>query len=1407
MKDGYFPLTAAQYNIWLNEQVYSGSAINVIHGSLWLNEQVDPALLQEAVDILMDRSDIFRLRFAVDDGETVQYLDSSRLGKCNIGAACTYPGVKELLNDRAVTPFSFEHGRLYDLCIYPLDNGFAVLSIRIHHILLDGFGMRLLCDQILTAYGALRDGKTVLIPESHFIENVVQAEDTTEVSRSFWKNYLSSLAAQPVLSQEKAGSMSRFLLQAKVDEQLCRDIRRFCDENPVTPYTVFAAALGVFIGRLGQADDAVIVLPRLNRSSEQALKTPGVYTLAVPLRIKPSETMTFQELCLEVLTKGQEISLHKEYGYSRIMSDLKAAGELEGNLSQFTLNFQKGTLTTTMPARLDFSACGAMSNHITLNVSDEQGDGLYQIDYDYRSDLYTEQRIEFFHGSLMQIISDGLNGKRLGEISIITPQETTYLSTISHGKTIPYERQETIVSLFKKAAAEYLDRSAIIGLDNHFTFGELDVLSDQLASGLLKNGIGREQLVAFMLPRTTQILVCILGILKAGAAFLPVDPQYPSGRIDYMLDNSEAVLLISDSALPAAQGRNFATVPDLLANNNSIPLPQDITPAQTAYCIYTSGTTGQPKGVLLEHRGIVNITQPENNPFNQDICQHGRGIVAIGSICFDISLFEIFVPLLNGMFVVMAPEDAMADPVAIAKLLTDNNANILHCTPSRLSAYLTEASFIAALGGVDVILSAGEVLPAALINTLNDDYDVRIYNGYGPTETTIGATITEAGDNLSIGRPIANTFIRIVDLKGRDLPVGAAGEILVGGDGVGRGYLNMPELNSEKFILIEGERFYRTGDIGYLKDDCRIMYMGRNDHQVKLRGLRIELSEIENCIRQYDGITICAVTVREISGHQHLVAFYSAGSDIAAAELKEYLALYLPPYMVPDVLVCMEQLPITINGKIDLHELMEYPITIERPYREPSTPEEAILCRIFSSVLQLERIGADDNFFEMGGTSLLAAKVMLQARSDNIILSYGDVFKNPTPKMLAAVGKKIETSEAENTLAEFDYSMLRPVLARNQTAELLPSHKLGNVLLTGATGYLGIHILKELIDHPESVGNIYCLIRPKEKLDSEKRMKSTLFYYFEEIDKHLCDNRLFAVEGDVTKENLCTVPLDVPIDTVIHSAANVSHFAYGDILQKVNTEGLKNVIHFAQQHGSAVVHISTLSVGGYAAEQQIKAGMLLDETSLYVGQKITNAYILSKYLAEHLLLQAAANGLSVKIMRVGNLQGRLLDGEFQMNLRSNAFARMLKSYALLKRAPFRLKTAGVNFSPVDDTAKSIYLLAGSNDRYTIFHTFNPTTVQYSDIFEAMKEAGYQVDWMPDLEFEKMVEKLAQEEENQPIVEGILLEQPDIHLREVPCTGNLTASVLSGYGFTWGEITRDYLGKYFEVLDGLGLFDV
>lgn len=1441
-------LSTAQYNIWLNEQFYSGNAINVIHGALWLEGPAVTILLQEAVTAVMDRNDIFRLAFADSEGEPVQFRTAERSGNCCLGPVCSRSAAREQMDKRSTTPLAFDSNHLYDIRIFPLDDGSAVLSLCLHHILLDGFGMRLLCDQILSAYECLLKNREIPLSPEQFLDNLPPAlsPDEEEICRAFWQEYLTDMPEQPLLSMDRASSLDRFTSSKTLSPELSSQIRSFCQNSQLPPYTVFAAALAIYLGRAAQTDDVIIVLPRLGRS-ETSRSILGIYTLAAPMRIRIPAGASFQQLCRHIHSQGQEISLHKEYGYSRIINDLKTAGRLHNNLSEFTLNYQKGFLTGAIAARLDFSACGAMGNHITMNISEARiagVPGIFQIDYDCRQDLFDEQRLDFIHGSLAQIMAEALEGRSIFHLTLLTPGEQALVRSLGRGPELPVAPQHTIVSLFRETAARYPDSAALIDGQKRLSFQELDALSDQMAAGLIRRGIGREDLVAFMLPRSVGMAVCMLAILKAGAAFLPLDPQYPPGRIDYMLEDSQASVLISDPVLAMARDRAFISLESLLDTGRveceasgeeaspwlkKLPVP---TPDQLAYCIYTSGTTGRPKGVLIEHRGIVNITRPGSNPFNRDVCQQGRGIVAIGSICFDISMFEIFVPLLNGLFVVIAPEDALADPVAIAGLLAASGANILHCTPTRLSAYLAEDDFQRALGGVDLILAAGEVLPGVLVEELHDKYKVRVYNGYGPTETTIGATITEAGDKQTIGRPIANSLIRITDGDCRDLPLGVAGEILIGGPGTGRGYLNRLELTREKFVIVEGERLYRSGDFGFFQADGRLRYLGRRDTQVKLRGLRIELAEIENCLRQLEGITMAAVIIREIAGQQHLAAFYSSAGAIPAEELKSYLSRQLAPYMVPELFIFMDQLPSTSSGKIDLTALELYPLAIQRPYTAPESPEEHILCQVFSELLQTDPIGASDNFFALGGTSLLAARLMLQARSRGLSLAYGDIFAHPTPRELAAVALTGEQypdtaispeqssgehgtspdntgsiqSLPENPLAVLDYSRLASVLAANRQFISAPPRRLGNVLLTGATGFLGIHILKELIDHPGSVDRIYCLIRPKGSLNGERRLKGSLFYYFEETNPRLCAERLHAVEGDLTLKDLLASPLEAPIDTIINSAANVSHFAYGDALQQVNTTGVRNIISLAQKLGSAVIHVSTLSVGGCATSQQIEEGITLDETRLYVGQRIFNDYIMSKYLAEYHLLQAAALGLPVKIMRVGNIQGRLSDGEFQMNLGSNAFARHLKSFALLKRAPVRLQSAGVNFTPVDDTARAIRLLSDSPDSNTVFHAFNPASAGYSLLFEAMRKFGYKVDWTDDREFDEMVERMARKEEHQAAVEGILLEQPDMRWREVPCINALTDEALKSRGFAWGEITTEYLEKYFYALDSLGFFD-
>ena len=498
------------------------------------------------------------------------------------------------------------------------------------------------------------------------------------------------------------------------------------------------------------------------------------------------------------------------------------------------------------------------------------------------------------------VIEQGVGDTKIENISILGKGEYEKNTNI---RGVSYEVADdlTIPSIFRGVAERYGDSYALFAGDVSLTFAELDAVSDRIARGLVNAGVKQGDSVAFMLNRDFRIIPTILGISKAGAAFIPVDPAYPKDRVSYIVENSKAAYLISSKNVESSDKYDFLEIDSLLGfADETVKLPL-VKQEDVAYIIYTSGTTGRPKGVMLSHRGIANITHPDNNPFNRDIVQNCHGIVAIGSICFDISLFEIFVPLFNGKFVEFGNEKSMIDAGELALHITRHNADIIHCTPSRIAAYLSNAAFVKALGNVRAILAAGEVLPGSLVEEMQKTYGIRMYNGYGPTETTIGATITEAGDMLSIGTPIGNMGIVLLNANRKLVPFGAVGEICVYGKGVGIGYKDRPEETESKYIEWDGRRLYRTGDLGHFHPDGRLIYHGRNDRQIKLRGLRIELSEIEKVMGGYPGIALCNCLVRKIDKTEHLVGFYTvaAGQTVDAAELKGHMKSRLTPYMVP----------------------------------------------------------------------------------------------------------------------------------------------------------------------------------------------------------------------------------------------------------------------------------------------------------------------------------------------------------------------------------------------------------------------------------------------------------------------------------------------------------------------------
>jgi len=1394
-----YSLSMSQRNIYWNDLAGTGVPVNTLHTTLYFLEKIDVSMLNKAVNFVISNNDVFKLKLIHKDGEVFQDF-RGMIKECAVdNTLYSEEELSVIFMQKKTWIFNMDKS-LYDFTIYQKRDGLCVLSITTHHIIIDGFGIGILCDEIIHAYRSLFEGKTLLTEIQSFAKSLQSSENENKELKIFWDGYFEeySIGTNPFLL--KTNFIAASVYKEKIENSA---ILEFCAKHSITPYTVFTAALGIYLMNIYETNETLVIIPRMNREMHER-KTMGCFVLPVPIKIKNNDS--FSALCEQVMTEGKSASTHKKYDFSQIIEGFKKQFNTERLVSDFTLNVHIKDVKSSINTKLNFSACGAMRNLVTLNISNYESDNFYDITYDYRGDILNNKFMTFFHMSLENIIKQGINGTSVNEIKIVSDAELKYLKNQFKGETVSYSSDETIISLFKKTVKAMPNSPAVFTRDREMPLNylELDDLSDKIANYLIKKGVLIGSLVGFLLERNFTLIPTILGILKAGCGFLPLDINHPKDRIEYIVKDSKALFIISTPELAGKLELDYLDINELLCGEKEVPLTLKINQNDLAYCIYTSGTTGQPKGVLIAHKGIVNITNPQNNPFNKAVCEIGTGIVAIGSICFDISLFEIFVFLLNGKFVAVVANDELANDEAISRWFEKTKANTLHCTPSRLQSYLSGSLFANALKThIKLILSAGEVLHAR-VATLINDYNIKIYNGYGPTEITIGATITEAGDCDTIGKPIANMSVHIVDSKRNIRSFGVIGEIAVTGDGVGIGYLGNKKLTKDKFIVINNERAYLTGDLGYFIPDGRLKYVARNDNQIKLRGHRIELAEIEQCTQKYKGVDNCVVIVKVINGIEHLVLYYS-GKESNIEKIKEHLGSLLSFYMIPQIIVKMPTLPINNNGKTDRLALETLPVLIERVYVAPSTKEEEVFCEAFKTVLSLSLVGIDDNFFEIGGNSLSAIKMLIYINAYGIDMEYSFIFKYPTPRLLA---KNIGKNKIQNYLSPLVSANKKEFvkidrLLHNNPDENLYKTPLGNVFITGTTGFLGSHIVKHLLEDT-SVNKIFCLVRAKGKLNPESRLKTTLFYYFTDISEEKFKEKIEVIDGDMTNKSLFANITD-KIDTVINCAANVAHFAYGDALKSVNIDAVENLIDFCKIKNATFIHVSTTSVAGHSLKKNI-IDTAYTENDLYKGQIISNEYIYSKFVAEYLILKAKINGLKAKIMRVGNLQGRMDDGEFQINLQENAFARNIKAFAAIGYAPATLKEEVVNITPVDETAVAVLLLARLSDNFTVFHVINPISSTYDEIFYGLLDIDIKVQYMDNEEFEALVDKLSKDSVQSKFVEGLLIRKSYALLNNIPVNAVFTVKVLDSLGFEFKPIEKDYVKKYLYMLNGLGFFD-
>ncbi|MBR5064101.1 MAG: AMP-binding protein, partial [Bacteroidales bacterium] len=593
--------------------------------------------------------------------------------------------------------------------------------------------------------------------------------------------------------------------------------------------------------------------------------------------------------------------------------------------------------------------------------------------------------------------------------------------------------------------------------------------------------------------------------------------------------------------------------------------------------LYTSGSTGTPKGCMLEQRNLVNFCAWYQQYFQ---LKAGDRVAAFASYGFDANMMDQYPALTCGACVCIIPESVRHDLNALDRFITDNGVTHSFMTTQVGVMYARNFPNNPSLKYLSV---GGE----KLVSMPPPSY--AFYNGYGPTECTIFSTIfhvKEKEDNIPIGHPLSNVQLYVVDQQMRRLPAGAAGELLIGGAGVGRGYLNNPEKTAESYIenpFQPGVRLYRSGDIVRYRPDGNIEFVGRKDRQVKIRGFRIELKEVEAVIQEIPGVKDVTVQAFDApSGGKFLAAYVVADGHFDTKAAAEFIRERKPPYMVPAAWMQLDAIPLNVNQKVDRKALPPATPSAMEDYVAPVGETEKALCAIFADILGVEKVGATDSFFDLGGTSLMVTNVMVNAEKQGLHFAYSDVFSHPSARTLAAFLKGDQAvSQQDSNITEYDYSAIDKLLKNNNLEAFAQGKRLRlgkNILLTGATGFLGVHVLKELLDSTGPDTTIWCLLRAKGSLTPQRRLNEMLVYYFERKYRQMVGTRIQAVEGDITKPESMEGLKN--IDMVFNCAANVKHFSQGTDIEDINYGGVKNLVAFCENSGAYLVHVSTESVGG-----------------------------------------------------------------------------------------------------------------------------------------------------------------------------------------------------------------------------------
>ncbi|MEV4245060.1 amino acid adenylation domain-containing protein [Streptosporangium canum] len=1039
------PLSYQQERVWFMEQFAPGTSQYNIPIPMRLTGEVDLELLDQALQTLPVRHEALRMRFPADsDGRPTVQIEPSVTVPLRFVTADDESAAQVLIDEVATEPFDLAEGPLLRALLIRLADDDHRLLVSTHHIVGDGWSVDLLLRDLAAAYHALRAGAEATLPGlpisyGDFAHWQRQTQTGPELERqlTFWSERLAGVPALELPADRPRPATQVFEGDwhiVDVDAELTDAVNRLCRDRNATLFMTLLAAYQVLLARHSGQDDFAVGSSSAGRSLAELENVVGMFVNMLPMRATLGDDPTFDELLERTRVGVLDAFDHAEVPFEQLVNALGVPRDVSRSpvfQAMFALqNYQMGRIADAGSSDLRIAwlpmDLRATRFDIELHVI-EIPDGLI-VKFVYNTALFDEATVASMATRFVTLLRAivAAPATRVSELPMLDTAEQTLLVDVWNDTAATLDEGATLHGLIEDQAARTPGAVAVTFEGSHLTYAELNERANRVAHRLGELGVGPETLVGVYAERSAELVVALLGVLKSGAAYLPLDPEYPADRLAFMINDAGAPVVLTQGHLRATVPTTDATILDLdesgewAGRSTADPRPP-VTSGNAAYVIYTSGSTGRPKGVPNTHRGIVNRLQ-----WMQRTYRLGDDDVVLQKTPagFDVSVWEFFWPLLTGARLVLAKPGGHKDAAYLRDLLISENVTTAHFVPSMLAVFLADDERAAGdCTGLRRVICSGEELPVATAATFTAVLPgCELHNLYGPTEAAIDVTswhctpeAVAGAVTLPIGAPIANMRLYVLDRHGNPTPVGVPGELHIGGVGVARGYHRRPALTAERFVPDPfggdlGARLYRTGDLARWRRDGNLEFLGRIDHQVKLRGLRIELGEIETALRDREDVTEAVVVVREDTpGDKRLVAYLTtpAETDVDVTELRLALKQGLPDYMVPTAFVTLDTLPLSPNGKLDRKALPAPQATRDATAElvEPDTPTERMLAEIWTEVLGLEQIGVHDDFFDSGGHSLLATQVVARIRkaSDGSGRPVGvmDLFQNRTIRELA----------------------------------------------------------------------------------------------------------------------------------------------------------------------------------------------------------------------------------------------------------------------------------------------------------------------------------------------------------------------------------------------------------------------